>query len=383
VSAKRGGRKTAAGGRAGRAPSLERLLALSHDLLCVIGPDGLFRRVSAAGVRLLGWTEPELLARPYLEVVHPDDRESTLAELSSLAVGAPPTRFRNRCLTRDGGSRRLVWTWSASEDGLVYAVARDVTDRVRERERRAALLRVTRRFLGEADPERVLDALLEEAQASLEVDAAAVFRWDDVRRALVVCRSAGLDRPVPPLEAGAGAIGRAIAERTPVVVSDYQHSPEQVPWIAETGVQAAAVVPIADGTRRLGALWVATRWPGGGFGHEEVEVLELLAGLAAASLVALERARLEGVLLAARTAQHEGNNLLSLTVGYTEILAHDPDLPPHLREMAVEAHDGAHAAAAVLQRLREIIRIREAGPGPADLATIDLAASTAASEPAR
>jgi GAF domain-containing protein len=140
-------------------------------------------------------------------------------------------------------------------------------------------------------------------------------------------------------------------------------------------------VPVGDGTRLLGALWVATRWPGGGFGPDELEMLELLAGLAAASLVALERARLEGILLAARAAQHECNNLLSLTVGYTEILANDPSLPAKLREMAVEAHEGAQAAAGVLRRLREIIRIREAAPGPADLATIDSTASTAAPEP--
>ena len=51
--------------------------------------------------------------------------------------------------------------------------------------------------------------------------------------------------------------------------------------------------------------------------------------------------------------------------------------------MAVEAHDGARQAAEVLQRLREIIRIREVGFGPADLSTIDLAASTVAPEPER
>lgn len=365
------------------APSLERLLALSRDVLCAIGGDGHFRRVGAACERVLGWTETEMQTRRYLDLVHPDDRAATQAALGALAVGAPPARFENRCLGRDGGWRRLVWTCSAAEDGLVYAVAHDVTDRVREQERRAALLRVTRRFVGEADPERVLDALLEETLAALEVDAAAVFRWDDVRRALVVCRSAGLETPLPAIEPGDGAIGRAVALMAPVVVPDYAAQPDRIPGTAESGIQAAAAVPIADGTRRLGALWVATRWPGGEIDRQDVEVLELLAGLAAASLVALERVRLEGVLLAARTAQHEGNNLLALTVGYTEILANDPGLPPRLLEMAVEAHDGARQAAEVLRRLREIIRIREVGFGPADLSTIDLAASTVAPETER
>jgi hypothetical protein len=93
----------------------------------------------------------------------------------------------------------------------------------------------------------------------------------------------------------------------------------------------------------------------------------MLASLAAAALVGLERSRLEGVLLAARTAQHALNNQLALTVGYADVLAADPRLPPDLRQVANEALSGAQAAASTVEQLQRITRLDEidqAGPGP-------------------
>ena len=70
-----------------------------------------------------------------------------------------------------------------------------------------------------------------------------------------------------------------------------------------------------------------------------------------------DSARLEGIMLAARTMQHEMNNQLGVTVGYAELLAHDPSLSPEQREMAQTALNGAERAAALLDRLRRVTRI--------------------------
>ncbi|MGH2354565.1 MAG: hypothetical protein ACRDI2_13545 [Chloroflexota bacterium] len=69
------------------------------------------------------------------------------------------------------------------------------------------------------------------------------------------------------------------------------------------------------------------------------------------SLAAAQQARLEGVLLAAHTIEHEISNTLTATVGYTERLAKDRALPPHLRDRATKAHAGAHAAAKIVRQL--------------------------------
>jgi len=89
-----------------------------------------------------------------------------------------------------------------------------------------------------------------------------------------------------------------------------------------------------------------------------------------------ERARLDGALLAARTAAHLVNNQLSTTVGFSELLASRPDLPERQREMARLALDGAReAATTTIQRLNRIVPLEEA-PDTGTWTTIDLERST-------
>src|SRR5215467_7779502 len=67
-----------------------------------------------------------------------------------------------------------------------------------------------------------------------------------------------------------------------------------------------------------------------------------------------ERARLEGVRLAARTLEHHLTNHLTLTVGYAELIAEDPELPERLREMARHVLDSAQAAVDSVRRMRQV-----------------------------
>src|SRR5437764_14170433 len=69
-------------------------------------------------------------------------------------------------------------------------------------------------------------------------------------------------------------------------------------------------------------------------------------------------ARLEGVRLAARTLEHHLTNHLTLTVGYAELIAEDPELPERLREMANQVLESAQAAVESVRRMRQIESIR-------------------------
>ena len=108
------------------------------------------------------------------------------------------------------------------------------------------------------------------------------------------------------------------------------------------------------------------------FGLEDADLLEVLAGLAAATIVGHEEARLEGVLLSARTAQHEVNNRLSLVRGYAEILADHPELPDDLHRPAKEIARAARAAADILRKLGKVDALREVEWGPGLRPTLDL-----------
>jgi len=125
---------------------LHELFTLSLAMLCIADPRGYFRRVNPAFVTTLGYTERELLARPFLELVHPDDREATLRELACLADGIPTARFQNRYRHKDGSYRWLSWTAMPDGNGSrIYAAAMDVTD---AKEAEAALRRSEERYRG-------------------------------------------------------------------------------------------------------------------------------------------------------------------------------------------------------------------------------------------
>jgi PAS domain S-box-containing protein len=89
------------------------------------------------------------------------------------------------------------------------------------------------------------------------------------------------------------------------------------------------------------------------------------------------RAQLEGVLLAARTMEHELNNQLTPTVGYTALLAADPALPAHLRRAATQAFRGATEAGRTLARLMQLTALQEKQWGAELAPTIDLERSSA------
>jgi len=107
---------------------LARFFSLCQDMLCIAGTDGFFKRLNPAWSRLLGWSEEELLASPYLDFVHPEDRATTIREASAIAAGHGTISFNNRYRCRDGSYKWLQWTSILFvEDQQIYAVARDVT----------------------------------------------------------------------------------------------------------------------------------------------------------------------------------------------------------------------------------------------------------------
>ncbi len=101
---------------------------LSPDLFCTRGADGYLKRLNPAWEQCLGWTPAELLARPWIEFVHPDDQPAARLE-QHRARETHPLQTENRWRHKNGSYRWLSWNVSQESGGLVHAVARDITER--------------------------------------------------------------------------------------------------------------------------------------------------------------------------------------------------------------------------------------------------------------
>ena len=123
---------------------LEHVLDLLVDAVCVVDTGGHFVYVSAACERIFGYTPKEMLGRPMIDMVHPDDRARTLATAAKIMSGIPDPHFENRYLRKDGGTVHIMWTarWSEA-DGVRIAVARDITARKHAEAMQAALLDIS------------------------------------------------------------------------------------------------------------------------------------------------------------------------------------------------------------------------------------------------
>jgi DNA-binding response OmpR family regulator len=246
---------------------------------------------------------------------------------------------------------------------LHRALAQRDAERALALARHAAVLRVARRFAAEGDPDALLKHVVEEAVTLVDGEVGAVYRWDELHGCLAPVAMQAAPASVNAtstqqigrgeVRLGEGAVGRAAELRAPVVDN------------ANGG--AEIVAPLLHEGRLVGALAIRTGKTGLTFSEENVESLEMLAGVAASALVGLERAQLVAVALAARELAHILNNDLALPVGAMELLREDPALPPQLRQIVEEASAGLASAAGHVRRLQQVVRIqtKETPVGPA------------------
>jgi PAS domain S-box-containing protein len=242
----------------------ERLFDLSHDLFCIAGFDGYFTRVNLAFEQTLGYSRQELVSRPFLDLVHPDDLESSRLVLADLQRGEDLIGFVNRVICADGSVRWLEWnTRSMPDERFVYGIARDVTDRRRAEadlrkaqqmveasrdefrllsEEHAALRRVATLVAQRAPPAEIFSAVSEEVGQLLGADQSAVGRFEPDGPAIVLV---GAGEDIEGMPAGTrweldDALATAAVFRTGRAAR------------VDESVRTAASGPIPDSLRRLG-----------------------------------------------------------------------------------------------------------------------------------
>jgi len=247
---------------------LERLFDLSLDLLCIAGFDGYFKRLNPTWERVLGFTIPELLSRPYLDFVHPDDRGATEQEAAKLIeTGAEVFSFRNRFVCRDGSYRWLLWSSAPSaEHRLMYAAAKDITDLKKSEDRLAADYAVVRVLAESPTLELGAPEILKAVCRCLDWTVGAIWSIDD-DGAVIRCVDLwhGPNANVPEFAAmtrraqfslGVGLPGRVWATGQPGWVADMEDDfnfPRSNVALKE-GLHCAFGFPIRVGDQVIGVI---------------------------------------------------------------------------------------------------------------------------------
>jgi PAS domain S-box-containing protein len=144
----------------------------------VVSVDGYFQQVNPAFERTLGYTDEELLRRPFFDLVHPDDLERTREAMEVLRRGQELHQFENRYVCRDGSIRWLQWnTRPGPSEGLVATAARDVTDS-RARKEQEALRHLATLVARRASSMEVFTAVASEVASLLDADFSVIGRYE-------------------------------------------------------------------------------------------------------------------------------------------------------------------------------------------------------------
>lgn len=114
------------------------------DVVCVVNADGRVLFVSAASEQVFGYTPEELVGKVVFNLVHPDDRERSIAAALRVNAGEEIVGFENRYLHKDGHTVHVRWTarWSEKEQ-IRVAVAHDISERIRSEALQSALYAIS------------------------------------------------------------------------------------------------------------------------------------------------------------------------------------------------------------------------------------------------
>jgi PAS domain S-box-containing protein len=239
----------------------------SQDAFCIAGFDGYLKRANPAFPRSLGYTLKELLASPFVDNIYPGDRESVEAVLAELAAGNPVVGFECRHVRADGSVRWFEWsTSSRPEAGVMYGVARDVTERRLASDELGALRRVSIVAAEGAPPSDLFAVLAEEVARVMDVPVVTVVRYEPDAMA-TVCSTFPTELALfsagTRLSLDGTTLTSLVRDRSAAVrVDDYsQLDGGAAAAVLAAGVRAAVGVPIVVAGRLWGAMEMWSRVP--------------------------------------------------------------------------------------------------------------------------
>ncbi len=299
-----------------------RLYELADEMIGTATSEGYLRDLNPSWTRVLGWSAEELGSKPFLDFVHPDDRERTIAENARhFELSSPTLSFENRYAAKDGTYRWVLWNAVPERDtGLTHFVARDVTDRVQYEqaiERRARQLEtvaeVSAAITTVFDRDELLQKVADLTKSAFNLYHAHVYLINETEEYLLLAAGAGTPGAMMKarghriaLSHAHSMVARAARTKEIVIENDVNSAADFLPNPLLPDTRAEMAIPLLIGDRVLGILDVQSD-VANAFHADDAKVL---ATLAAQIAVAVENTNVvQRVLLTERAVENSASGL--------------------------------------------------------------------------
>lgn len=320
---------------------------LSTDIMVIADPNGAFKKVNPACLKILGYSAKELLSKPFIEFIHSEDKQATLNEMARQIKVGSSLNFENRYLCKNG---KVLWlSWRANfnkNEGMTYATARDITQNKRDQ---SELTRMNRALRMLSQTNQTLIHATDEKKL-LEAVSQIIVKTGGYRLMWIGFAEQDIAKTVRPMvqagfssrylssakitwadnKHGRGPTGTAIRTGQIQIVRNILTDPKMVLWrtaAIKRGYKSSIALPLINEGKTFGTLNLyACEFDA--FSKKEVEILEELSNELAFGIATLHmRSKVEE-----RTREVD-----QLKTKFIQIVAHQLRTPLNVIRWNLEA----------------------------------------------